>query len=49
VVIDKPGYGTEIPDEKSPPSPLRHVLDSNPLNAVYGLLNEFEMPLGFGW
>src|SRR5688572_21696303 len=21
VVIDKPGYGTEIPDEKSPPSP----------------------------
>ena len=23
VVIDKPGYGTEIPDEKSPPSPVK--------------------------
>ncbi len=32
VVIDKPGYGTEIPDEKSPPSPVRkmqlHTIDN---------------------
>jgi hypothetical protein len=25
VVIDTPGYGTEIPDEKSPPSPVRKM------------------------
>ncbi len=25
VVIDKPGYGTVIPDEKSPPSPVRKM------------------------
>jgi hypothetical protein len=25
VVIDQPGYGTEIPDEKSPPSPVRRM------------------------
>jgi hypothetical protein len=25
VVIDEPGYGTEIPDEKSPPSPVRRM------------------------
>jgi len=25
VIIDKPGYGTEIPDEKSPPSPVRKM------------------------
>lgn len=25
VVIDKPGYGTEIPDEHSPPSPVRRM------------------------
>jgi hypothetical protein len=25
VVIDKPGFGTEIPDEKSPPSPVRRM------------------------
>ena len=25
VVIDKPGYGTEIPDEKSPPSAVRKM------------------------
>jgi FecR protein len=25
VLIDKPGYGTEIPDEKSPPSPVRKM------------------------
>lgn len=25
VVIDKPGYGTEIPDEHSPPSPVRKL------------------------
>ena len=32
VVIDQPGYGTEIPDEKSPPSPARlmqlHTVDN---------------------
>ncbi len=25
VLIDKPGYGTEIPDEHSPPSPIRRM------------------------
>lgn len=25
VIIDRPGYGTEIPDEKSPPSPVRKM------------------------
>jgi len=25
VTIDQPGYGTEIPDEKSPPSPVRKM------------------------
>lgn len=25
VTIDKPGYGTEIPDEKSPPSPVQRM------------------------
>lgn len=25
VLVDKPGYGTEIPDEKSPPSPVRRM------------------------
>ncbi len=25
VVVDKPGYGTEIPDEHSPPSPVRRM------------------------
>lgn len=25
VLIDQPGYGTEIPDEKSPPSPVRKM------------------------
>jgi FecR protein len=25
VVVDQPGYGTEIPDEKSPPSPVRRM------------------------
>jgi hypothetical protein len=25
VVIDRPGYGTEIPDEKSPPSPVKRM------------------------
>ncbi len=25
VVIDKPGFGTEIPDEKSPPSPIKRM------------------------
>lgn len=25
VTIDKPGYGTEIPDEKSPPSPVKRM------------------------
>ena len=32
VIIDQPGYGTEIPDEKSPPSPVRkmqlHTVDN---------------------
>jgi len=25
VTIDKPGYGTEIPDEKNPPSPVKRM------------------------
>jgi len=25
VVVDEPGFGTEIPDEKSPPSPVRRM------------------------
>lgn len=25
VVVDQPGFGTEIPDEKSPPSPVRRM------------------------
>src|SRR5262245_19503323 len=25
VVVDKPGFGTEIPDEKSPPSPVKRL------------------------
>ena len=25
VIVDQPGYGTEIPDEKSPPSPVRKM------------------------
>src|SRR5262245_40255230 len=25
VVVDKPGFGTEIPDEKSPPSPVQRM------------------------
>lgn len=25
VVVDKPGFGTEIPDEKSPPSPVKRM------------------------
>ena len=25
VIIDEPGYGTEIPDEKSPPSPVKRM------------------------
>jgi hypothetical protein len=32
VIVDQPGYGTEIPDEKSPPSPARlmqlHTIDN---------------------
>ncbi|HKJ49874.1 MAG TPA: hypothetical protein VKB27_00160, partial [Gammaproteobacteria bacterium] len=25
VVVEEPGYGTEIPDEHSPPSPVRRM------------------------
>ncbi len=42
VVIDKPGYGTEIPDEKSPPSPVRRMQ----LRAIDNLLRAIRRPGG---
>jgi hypothetical protein len=40
VVIDKPGYGTEIPDEKSPPSPVRRMQ----LRTIDNLLRVLRSP-----
>lgn len=40
VVIDQPGYGTEIPDEKSPPSPVRRMQ----LRAIDNLLRVIRTP-----
>ena len=47
------GKGVKLPDfstlkRNTFGQVLRHVFDSNPLNAVYGLLNEFECLLGLG-
>jgi hypothetical protein len=42
VVIDKPGYGTEIPDEKSPPSPVQRMQ----LRTIDNLLRVLRTPGG---
>ena len=44
VVIDKPGYGTEIPDEKSPPSPVRRMQ----LRTIDNVLRTLRTPGGTG-
>jgi hypothetical protein len=44
VVIDKPGYGTEIPDEKSPPSPVRRMQ----LRTIDNLLRVLRSPARTG-
>ena len=44
VVIDKPGYGTEIPDEKSPPSPVRRMQ----LRTIDNLLRVIRSPARTG-
>lgn len=40
VVVDKPGYGTEIPDEKSPPSPVQRMQ----LRTIDNLLRTLRTP-----
>ena len=40
VVIDKPGFGTEIPDEKSPPSPVKRMQ----LRTIDNLLRAVRTP-----
>jgi hypothetical protein len=44
VVIDKPGFGTEIPDEKSPPSPVKRMQ----LRTIDNLLRALRTPGGTG-
>jgi len=44
VVIDKPGYGTEIPDEKSPPSPVKRMQ----LRTIDNLQRALRPPAGVG-
>ena len=44
VVIDKPGFGTEIPDEKSPPSPVKRMQ----LRTIDNLLRAVRTPGGTG-
>ena len=44
VVIDKPGYGTEIPDEKSPPSPVKRMQ----LRTIDNLQRSLRPPAGMG-
>jgi hypothetical protein len=44
VVIDKPGFGTEIPDEKSPPSPVKRMQ----LRTIENLLRALRTPGGTG-
>ena len=44
VIIDKPGYGTEIPDEKSPPSPVRRMQ----LRTIDNLLRVIRSPARTG-
>jgi hypothetical protein len=40
VVVDQPGYGTEIPDEKSPPSPVQRMQ----LRTIDNLLRAIRTP-----
>jgi hypothetical protein len=40
VVVDKPGFGTEIPDEKSPPSPVQRMQ----LRTIDNLLRVIRTP-----
>ena len=42
VEVDKPGYGTEIPDEKSPPSPVQRMQ----LRTIDNLLRTLRTPGG---
>ena len=44
VTIDKPGFGTEIPDEKSPPSPVKRMQ----LRTIDNLLRSLRTPGGTG-
>jgi hypothetical protein len=44
VVIDKPGFGTEIPDEKSPPSPVKRMQ----LRTIENLQRSLRPPSGMG-
>lgn len=44
VVIDQPGFGTEIPDEKSPPSPARRMQ----LRTLDNLLRVIRSPVRTG-
>jgi hypothetical protein len=44
VTIDKPGFGTEIPDEKSPPSPVKRMQ----LRTIDNLLRTLRTPGGTG-
>ena len=44
VVIDKPGFGTEIPDEKSPPSPVKRMQ----LRTIDNLLRVLRTPARTG-
>ncbi len=44
VVVDKPGFGTEIPDEKSPPSPVKRMQ----LRTIDNLLRALRTPARTG-
>ena len=44
VFIDKPGYGTEIPYEKSPPSPVKRMQ----LRTIDNLLRALRTPARTG-
>ena len=44
VVIDKPGFGTEIPDEKSPPAPVKRMQ----LRTIDNLLRAIRTPARTG-
>jgi hypothetical protein len=44
VVVDKPGYGTEIPDEKSPPSPVKRMQ----LRTIDNLMRAIRSPARTG-